>query len=77
MDCLLIRQGGIQARLDPVLRSMVGGRWSGTQKRRVYMVDGFAFDSVNYRATTERGDSFAGLPHGMGDFIEVNRVFLA
>jgi hypothetical protein len=41
------------------------------------MVDGFAFDSVNYRATTERGDSFAGLPHGMGDFIEVKRVFLA
>ena len=54
-----------------------GSRGSGTQKRRVYMVDGFAFDSVNYRATTERGVSFAGVPHGIGDFIEVNRVFLA
>lgn len=33
------------------------------------MVDGFAFDSVNYRATKDRGDLFAGVPHGIGDFI--------
>ena len=41
----------------------------GTGKAGFVMVDGFAFDSVNYRATKDRGDLFAGVPHGIGDFI--------